>query len=210
MLARVRTVLDQLEKRSQSEQAELEALNARGAGQVREAAHKLMLDVGPETGMMLNLFVLMAKARTVLEVGSSVGYSTIWMAEAARQTGGKVITLEMDEGKFKEMKANVEEAGLSAQVEPMLGDAAVNIARLKGPFDLVLLDHWKKDYVRAFDQIWPNVPVGGVVLADNILLPQAVRADAQVYVDHVRRAPGARSLTLTVGMGVELTTRISA
>jgi hypothetical protein len=99
----VRKVLDRLEARSADKQAHLEQLRVHGGSSIRDIASKLMLDVGSEVGLLLNLLVRLNGSRRIVEVGASVGYSTLWLAEAARATGGKVLTFEPDAIKVEEL-----------------------------------------------------------------------------------------------------------
>ncbi|MEO6503183.1 MAG: class I SAM-dependent methyltransferase [Jatrophihabitantaceae bacterium] len=198
-------VLATLEERSRREQAELDRLNSIGAGATRAAAPGLMLDVGPDVGRLLNALVRIVGAKQVLEIGGSVGYSTIWLADAAAAVGGRVVSVEPDPGKAAQLRDNVAAAGFADQVEVLQEDIADVLPRLSGPLDLVLIDHWKDLYVREFDAVWPLVRTGGVVIADNVLLPEATRPQMRDYQEHVQAAVGAYSLTLPLGDGVELT-----
>jgi len=203
-------VLAMLESRSRQERPELDRLNNLGAAATRAAAPGLMLDVGPEVGRLLNALVRIIGAKQILEIGGSVGYSTIWLADAAAAIGGRVLSVEPDPGKAAELRSNIAAAGLDDYVEVLQEDAADVIPRLSGPLDLVLIDHWKDLYVREFDAVWPRVRPGGAVVADNILLPEATRPRMQAYQEHVRAAAGAYSLTVQLGDGVELTWRTEA
>ncbi|MDI3291364.1 class I SAM-dependent methyltransferase [Polyangium sp. 15x6] len=208
MEPRVAAVLERLEQRSKQEQSELSELNTKGARFVREAAGRFMLDVGADVGRLLNSLVRALGARRVVEIGGSVGYSTVWLAEAAQATGGRVVSFEIDAHKVEEMRQNLSDARLLEHVQIIGEDASLHLASLEGPFDLVLIDHWKDIYIRDFDLAWPKVRRGGIVVADNILAPAATAAQLQAYVAHVRAAPGARSSTLPLGQGIELTQRI--
>lgn len=203
----VRRTLARLEERSTRERTEVDALNARSAAATRAAAPRLMLDVGPDVGRLLNLLARAMGARHVVEVGGSSGYSTIWLAEAVAGCGGRVTSIEIDSGKAAEQHENLAAAGLLEHVDLVLDDASAVIPRLAEPVDLVLIDHWKDLYVRDFDLIWPRVRPGGVVVADNILVPEATRPQMQAYVEHVRAVPGAVSYTVAVGDGIEITHR---
>jgi predicted O-methyltransferase YrrM len=156
---------------------------------------------------LLNALVRIIGAKQVLEIGGSVGYSTIWLADAAAALGGRVISTETDPDKAEQLRHNVRAAGLADHVEVFQEDAATVIPRLSGEFDLVLIDHWKDLYVREFDAVWSRVRTGGVVVADNVLLPEVTRPQMQAYQDHVRAAEAAYSFTLPLGAGVELTWR---
>ena len=94
-------------------------------------------------------------------------------------------------------------------VELTASEADAMVPELPAPVDLVLLDHWKELYVRDFDAVWPSVRVGGVVVADNMLMPPTNAALAADYQQHVHRQGNARTLTLPIGDGVELTTKIA-
>ncbi|MFI0408071.1 O-methyltransferase [Actinomadura sp. 3N508] len=200
-------VLARLEERSARERPELDTLNAQGARYTRAAAPRLMLDVGPDVGRLLNTLVRRGRARRVVEIGGSVGYSTIWLADAVADTGGSLVTIEADAGKVAELRRNVADAGFAGMVRIEHGDAAEIVPELPYPFDVVLIDHWKDLYIREFDLVWPRLAAGGVVVADNILEPEATAEQMRAYVEHVRKVPGACSHTLPLGAGVELTIR---
>ncbi|MET9297537.1 class I SAM-dependent methyltransferase [Streptomyces sp. NPDC003077] len=208
--ARFTAVLAELEERSLKEQRELEALRAAGGTALRERAGSFMLDVGPEVGQLLNTLVRALAARTVVEVGGSVGYSTLWLAEAVRATGGRLYSIEVDPGKQAEQRDNVEAAGLADVVELTALEAPALVPTLTGPLDLVLLDHWKELYVRDFDACWPALRPGGLVVADNILIPKKNAEVIAGYRRHVGGVPDAQSQVLAIGDGVELTVKREA
>jgi predicted O-methyltransferase YrrM len=200
-------VLTRLEQRSVSEQPEVNRLNGIGAAVTRAAAPGLMLDVGPQVGLLLNVLVRITNAQQVVEIGGSVGYSTIWIAEALSHTGGRVISIEPEPSKADQLSTNLTDAGLADYAEVIIDDARLVIPLLRGPFDVVLIDHWKDIYIREFDAAWPKLRSGGVIVADNILQPQATAGLMQAYVNHVRATPNTYSFTLNIGDGVELTWR---
>ena len=204
---RVGRVLRALEARSRQEQEELEKLRVEGSSALRDRAADLMLDVGPEVGQFLNLLVRAMGAVTVVEVGGSVGYSTLWLAEALRATGGTLYSIEVDIGKQRQQLANVEAAGLASVVELTTTEAPDLVPDLPVPIDFVLLDHWKELYIRDFDACWPALRRGGVVAADNIVLPVKNAAVIARYLEHVTGQADTRTLTLPLGDGVEVTTK---
>jgi predicted O-methyltransferase YrrM len=197
----IESVLTEYEKRGASEfklQAQI------GEQEWLGRRDEFLIAVGRETGMLLNLLAKSVRARTILELGTSYGYSTIWLAEAARKTGGKVISLDVSGKKQEYASAMLNKAGLSAQVEFHVGDARQKITDLAGPFDFVLLDLWKDLYIPCFDLVYPKLSTGAFVAADNMLLPEAYRASANVYRKHARSKPKIDSVLLPVGSGVEL------
>lgn len=204
---RIESVLAELEARSRKEQQELEVLRAAGGTALRERAGSFMLDVGPEVGLFLNTLVRVAGARTVVEIGGSVGYSTVWLAEAVRATGGRLHSIEVDRQKQEEQRAYLTAAGLDAYVELTSREAPELVPSLSARVDLVLLDHWKELYVRDFDACWPALRPGGVIVADNVLMP---RKNAEViarYHHHLSGIPDAQSQMLALGDGLEVTTK---
>ena len=172
--------------------------------QVKERLDEFLLPVGRATGTLINLLVREAEARRVLEVGSSYGYSTIWLAEAARAIGGKVISLELRAAKTEYARAQLATAQLERFVEFRVGDALASLAQLPGPFDFVLLDLWKDLYVPVFEQLHPKLAPGAIVVADNMLQPEGARPHAQAYRERVRHAPEMTSVLLAVGNGLEV------
>ncbi|MEU7158208.1 O-methyltransferase [Streptomyces chrestomyceticus] len=207
---RFAAVLAGLEERSLKEQRELEALRAQGGTALRDRAGSFMLDVGPDVGQLLNTLVRAMAARTVVEVGGSVGYSTLWLGEAVRATGGRLYSIEVDPAKQAEQRDNVTEAGLADVVELTALEAPALVPALPGPIDLVLLDHWKELYVRDFDACWPALRPGGLVLADNILVPKKNAQVIAAYRRHVGGVPDAQSQVLKIGDGVEFTVKREA
>ncbi len=185
----------------------MEREKAQRAGMSREEVdariEEFMLPIGPEAGRFLNLLIKAAGARTCLEVGASVGYSTLWLAEAARATGGRVISLEVSPAKHAEARENLAEAGLADSVEWITGDALETIAAQPGPFDFVLLDLWKNLYIPCFDALRPKLAAGALVTADNMVTP-ADNESTRAYQTHVRAVPGLESVMVPIGNGIEL------
>ena len=125
--------------------------------------------VTPEVGWFLHLLVKLTGARRILEVGTSGGYSTIWLASAARETGGQVTTLEIDPAKVERARRNVVEAGLDGLVTIVEGDAYRTARALTGPFDFAFLDAEKEMYFDLLEPLVGLLRPGGVLVADNLL-----------------------------------------
>ncbi len=208
MEKRIKAVLDGLDARSAQESALLESLRTQGGSAIRDRAENLMLDVGPEVGLFLNLLVRTTGATVVIEIGGSVGYSTIWLAEAVKANGGKLYSFEVNPLKQQEQKENLEAAGLSSVVELIAGQADEVIPKMELNLDLVLLDHWKELYVRDFEVCWSKLRTGGCIVADNILMPKKNADVIAKYLDCVHNQTDARSTLLPIGDGLEITVKI--
>jgi predicted O-methyltransferase YrrM len=157
-------------------------------------------NLAPASAEFLHALVTGIGAKKILEVGGSSGISTIALAAAAQQTQGKLISLEIEPTRQAESMQTIASLGLSEFVDFRLGDAAETLPQLND-LEFVLIDCEKHDYIRFFDML--RIQSGGIVVADNILSHQLTD-----YVAHVRSLPGAQSVTLPIGQGLELT-RIS-
>jgi predicted O-methyltransferase YrrM len=163
-----------------------------------------MLNITPDTGQLLRILVRATGARRILEVGTSDGYSTLWLAWAATETGGHVTTLERLPAKVALAQANFERAGLAPWITIQTGVALESIAALDGPFDLVFLDADRASYLAYLDLLLPRLEVGGLLVTDNVV------SHANELVDFLARLkgdPNLDSVTVPVGNGEELTYR---
>lgn len=195
------TVLARYNERAAREEELQRAGDPRTAMAVRGS---YLLHVGEDVARLLHALIVGRKARTIVELGTSYGYSTLFLADAARVTGGKVFTLELSAEKQAYARAQLEEAGLADYVEWLQGDALELLAALDGPFDFVLLDIWKELYIPCLDLFAPKMAAGGIVAADNMLLPEIVRPEAMKYQVAVRARSGLQSALLDIGQGIEL------
>jgi predicted O-methyltransferase YrrM len=197
----VKTVLHELEARVE---AEAERIREMEWTEFVKHRDEMLLAVGPATGQFLNLLVKEAGAKTILEIGTSYGYSTVWLAEAARTTGGKVITLEFHGYKQEHAQREILRAGLGDFVEFRLGDARESLTALETPVDFVLLDLWKDLYIPCFDLFYPKLAPGALIVADNMLTPDSARPEAKKYRSHLRAKADLQSVLLPVGNGLEV------
>ena len=197
----VRRVLDEYEVRSQVEEKRWNELEP---NQFVEERDKFLLAVGPATGQLINLLVKESKSKVILEIGTSYGYSTVWLAEAARATGGHVITLELHADKQRYAREQLSQAGLADLVDFRLGDAKESLSKLDRNVDFVLLDLWKDLYIPCFDIFHPRLNPGALVVADDMLYPEISRRHASGYRKHVRSQGDMQSLLLPVGSGLEV------
>ena len=187
---RVRAVLARLEQEDEHERVADVALSERS------------LAVGPESGRLLFALVAANAGCEVLEIGGSKGYSTIWLAAAARILGGRVVSLEQDPRKTAAWRRNIAEAGLEEWAELVEGDALATLERLEEGFDVVFIDAWKDDYERIFTLAREKVEPGAVVVADNVVS----HAELSAYVAARQQDPTLVSVTVPVGSGLEVTT----
>lgn len=162
------------------------------------------LAVSEEDGRFLRLMIASSGAKRALEIGGASGYSAIWIGLGLRKTGGRLVTIEYDPVRAKELVVNVRRAGLSDIVEVRTGDAFQQIPKISGTFDFVFLDAWKKDYKRFFDLVYPRLDANGLFIAHNVVNKKNEMAD---FLSAVQRHP---SLWTTIvspsgeGMSVSL------
>jgi len=147
-----------------------------------------MWNVGREGGALLAWFIRLLDARRVLEIGTSNGVSTIWMARALESTGGALITLEVEPLKVAMATENLTRAGLFETVTIIEGPAVRSLETLGGVFDLIFIDADKPQYPDYLRGVRDKVRPGSIIVADNVSesnkhsLPyrEAVAADADL------------------------------
>ena len=135
------------------------------------------LAVSEEDGRFLRTLVAASGTRRALEIGGASGYSAIWIGLGLRETGGRLVTIEYEASRARELAANVERAGLADVVEVHAGDAFAQVPRVPGTFDFVFLDAWKRDYRRFFDLVFPRLDPGGVLVAHNVVNKRSEMGD---------------------------------
>ena len=133
------------------------------------AKDKGQLAVSEEDGRFLRLLIASSGRKRALEIGGASGYSAIWMGLGLRANGGKLVTIEYDPVRAKELAENIRKAGLTDVVQVLAGDAFEQIPKVSGTFDFVFLDAWKKDYKRFFDTVYPRLDARGLFLAHNVV-----------------------------------------
>ena len=148
--------------------AELEARNAADGVDGTPQAARLRA-ISPEVGQFLLTLAVSIRATRIVEVGTSGGYSTLWLAVAASLTGGRVTTLEIDAAKAARARSAFARAGVDALIELREGDALAGLAELDGPADLVFIDAEKRDYVTYLDLALRILRPGGMLIADNLI-----------------------------------------
>ena len=124
--------------------------------------------VDAEVGALLRVLAMSVGARRILEIGTCIGYSGIWLARAL-PAGGMLITMEKDQARAAIAKANFERAGVGDKVSIMVGDAALKIVKVAGPFDLIFQDGHKPLYNTLLDPLVKLLRPGGLLVTDNVL-----------------------------------------
>ena len=126
------------------------------------------MNVSTNDGRILYDLVITNGRTRALEIGTSTGHSGIWIAWALSKTGGKLVTIEIDEGRHREAVANFRQAGLSDYIEARLADAHELVPALEGPFDFVFCDADKDWYKNYFVAVLPKLVPGGAFVAHNV------------------------------------------
>lgn len=144
------------------------------------------LNVPEIDGRTLHDLVLKHRYQRAVEIGTSTGHSGIWIAWALSKTGGKLVTIDIDERRHNIAVANFRDAGLSEYIDARLGDAHQIVPRLEGPIDFVFSDADKEWYTQYFKDVDPRLASGGCFTAHNVLDPFAGIA---AFLDYVRARP---------------------
>jgi predicted O-methyltransferase YrrM len=172
----------------------------------RETARpKRMLNITRDTGRLLWILVRAMNAARILEVGTSNAFSTIWLADAARSTGGRVTTLELNPEKIALARTHLEAAGLEGVVDIVEGRAADTLAALAGTFDVVFLDADRPSYLAYLELVVPRLRSGGVLIADNAT---SHAHELQDYLNRVKSHPNLFAVTVPIGNGEEIAIKL--
>ena len=183
--------------------------NRERSGRVKVAPDQEMLAITADTGIFFSILLKAIKAKRILEVGTSAGFSTLWFADAmGKNHSTRVITIEMNPQKVERALKNFKEAGVDKIIEIKQGIALDLLRKLKGKFDFVFLDADKENIIRYFDIVLPMVRIGGIIAADNMLYPDHFRPAMRKYARHVHSKPNIQSVTVPIGMGEEITIKL--
>jgi predicted O-methyltransferase YrrM len=169
--------------------------------QRQQERSKKMLNLARESAQFLSMLVRSSRRTRLLEVGTSNGYSTIWLAWAAHATGGHVTSVERNADKIPLAEANLRRAGLLDCVTLIQGDATEVVARLPGPFDFVLFDADRLSAPAQFQIVLPKLTAGALVLSDNALShPEEISG----YLAVVQARQEFDHLVVPIGKGLSL------
>lgn len=163
-----------------------------------------MLNLEPETARFLSFLVRSNKCTRILEIGTSNGYSTCWLAWAAQQTGGRVISIDREQIKQALAAANLRRAGLRKLVELHCGDATEIVTTLPGPFDCVFFDADRYSAPAQLSRLLPRLTPTALLLADNVLSHPSEIAG---YLQAVQALEGFEHMVIPIGKGLSIAYR---
>ena len=202
MDSRIRRLISRLDEQSNRERR----------GEADVAPGQEMLAITADTGAFFSILLKAIRAKSVLEIGTSAGFSTLWFAEAVMSNTkkGRIVTIEANSKKVERASRNFQQASVGRLIEIIEGSALDVLPKLRGrsKFDFVFIDADKENIIEYFDLALPIVQVGGIIAADNMLYPEHYRPDMERYARYVRCKPNVQSVTVPIGMGEELTIRL--
>jgi predicted O-methyltransferase YrrM len=155
------------------------------------------------TGALLHALTRSIAATRVLEIGTAIGYSTVWLATALPPTG-LLVTLERDHARATTARGYIRDAGLDDRVNVMIGDADRYLHKLAGPFDLIFQDGDKTQYAAMLDPLVGLLRPGGLLITDNVLWSGEVVPGFVAYNERLAADPRLTTTWLPVGDGVAL------
>jgi predicted O-methyltransferase YrrM len=162
------------------------------------------LNIPTADGQLLYDIIVKNNYKNVLEIGTSTGHSGIWIAWALSKTGGKLITIEIDEGRHKTALENFKQAGVSDLIDARLADAHTLVKELKGPFDFVFSDADKDWYKNYFIDVDPKLKVGGCFTAHNISVRGQGYGGQAVFLEYIKSLKNYETTVNTNGGGVSI------
>ena len=217
---KISKVLSRLEEQSKRERS----------GEVVIPRPEMMLAITLDTGIFFNITLKAMRAKRILELGTSCGYSTLWFAEALMQISEMsntrqektIITIEMDHSKIERANKNFDEAGVKDLIELKEGQADDILSEISKNydnenylkngnrlFDFVFFDADKENLRYYFDLVLPMLRVGGIIATDNMLYPEEYRPMMIDYTNYIKNKPNIESVMVPIGNGEELTIKLA-
>ncbi|MCE7736756.1 MAG: DUF1442 domain-containing protein [Candidatus Heimdallarchaeota archaeon] len=182
------------------DEIEVEDMDQRNAKSKKENRWRI---IPRDAAEFLSILARSVHAKNIVEIGTSVAYSTIWLAMVARSLGGKVTTFEIDPKKIEIARSHLDKSGLNDFVEIINANPINNRDKIPNNIDLIFLDAEKEDYVPHFNAIYDKLKDGGVVVADNIV---SHFRELKGYIELVRNHNNCNSVMISsIGKGFELT-----
>jgi caffeoyl-CoA O-methyltransferase len=165
------------------------------------------LNVPATDGQLLHDLIVKNGFKSAVEIGTSTGHSGVWMAWALSKTGGKLITIEIDESRHRQALENFKKAGVSEYVDARLGNAHDLVPQLKGPFDFVFSDADKDWYKNYFIEMAPKLKVGGIYTSHNVYKGRRSGWVAE-YVDYIESRDDFKTTFDERGGGMSISHKI--
>lgn len=163
------------------------------------------LNIPASDGKILYDLIIKNKYKKALEIGTSTGHSTIFIAWALSKTGGKVITIEIDKERYRQALANFKEAGLSDYIDARLADAHILVKELPGPFDFVFCDADKEWYKNYFIDVYPKLGAGGCYTAHNVSTRSwGMGEGIREFYDYIKSLPYMKTTVDESGGGISI------
>src|ERR1700732_3023261 len=184
----------------------LAEIEQRGVENDKSETHpsRRMLNLERDTARLLSIRARSGRRRRVLEVGTSNGYSTIWLASAVADAGGRVVSIDRNAEKQAMALENLRRAGLADSVDLRLGEASAVVDELSGPFDLVFFDGDRTSAPEQLGLLLPKLARAVLVLADNVLShPREIAR----YLAAVGKLEGFDHVVVPIGKGLSLAYR---
>ncbi|OGT79084.1 MAG: methyltransferase [Gammaproteobacteria bacterium RIFCSPLOWO2_02_FULL_52_10] len=163
-------------------------------------------NVPPVDGRTLHDLIIKNNFTRALEIGTSTGHSAIWISKALNRTGGKLITIEIDEGRYEEALTNFQQAGVSHLIDARLADAHQLVYELGGPFDFVFSDADKEWYQQYMEALLPKLAPGGCFVAHNVSRRWNSPGIASML-DYARSRPDLETTLDSAGAGMSISCR---
>ncbi len=203
MNPKIKSVLAILEKQSRREKSR----------KVSVAPDQRMLAITKDTGEFFRSILVGVKARRALELGTSVGYSTLWLADALLENHKfpKIITIEKNPLKIQRAVRNFGRAGVSGVIRIKKGQILDVLKKMpkKPAFDFVLIDADKEGAKKYFDLVLPMTRIGGIIATDNAFYPEKYQKVMRQYSIYIAKKANVLTATIPVGNGEEISIRIS-
>ncbi|NNP69635.1 class I SAM-dependent methyltransferase [Acinetobacter sp. Ac_5812] len=157
-------------------------------------------NIEAESAKLLAMLVRTQRSKRILEIGTSTGYSTLWLAEAAKVVGGKVNTLEINAFRSAQAKKYAEEFGLGSLIDFWVGDAADYLAQATEPFDLILLDAERGSYAGYWEDLKRLLQSSGsTLIVDNVI---SHAAEVKTFLELIKDDEDYMSTILPIGAGL--------
>lgn len=161
-------------------------------------------NIDKTTGEFLNSLVRATQAKRILEIGTSTGYSGMWIAEALPEHG-ELVTIESHAERFEIAKTHFEESGLSTKITQVKGHAPEILDSIEGTFDLMFFDATKYEHISYFENLEDRLNPNGVIITDNII---SHKKELEDYINFVEKKQNFQSSILSIGTGLMVSTKL--